>query len=1052
MKILLLLLITFLQLAHANTYIVEMKKTLSQSEINSILSRGGIIELFDSAPTEYFRRTYKISNIDEQIIKTLLPVATFEKITKASFFGIKPQANTQKLKNDSLSTLQWNLHNQEQVLTKLFDSTKLNQIKGTFSSDINWKNGIEKLENGLKRNPIVAVVDMGIDLNHPEFENQLYKNMQECDKNGNISDLNEDKDNNGLKGDCVGWNFAAQDMNSARRPFDDNGHGTHVAGIISAKSNQQGITGISDKIKILPIKVTGSIDETPARGEIQPLTDRIAKGILYAAKMKVDVINLSLGWTRAMDTKYLRESLDFATAQGITIVAAAGNNNNNAAILPCAHYDIICVGAITANGEITSFSNFGGEVDVLAPGDEIISTIPWQKIPLQLNLQGYDILSGTSQATPHVSALAALLRANFPEASLNEINRKIIDSSKPSPNPLKSTNGLIDLKNAFEIADAPSVRPIFKNASLLVFDYNEKKLKYLLPIKNFGSNASNVQIKVNSLSTGVSINQEFVYEKITSNQISHLKIDGLINSLLTHNLVQLEVQVLINNIEVKKHYHQFRLGHDFLKSSLFQSKKFKFTAGNLPVGIIKEGQATNLIQTVEVLFKEDSLEQEFYLHRRIKDKNQFEIKIFRHTDEFIEEVNNAIVIDNVVDLLNLYRIDLNGDGEDDYLVRTLNCSEMCDDRSKAKRYIQYSYFNKELNPLFAEKSFWKFLPTLVNVHFPSQRFHYINHPDFGKVAVPYFIETTIIPRDQQKLAPFELYDNSIASRLLRLYPKVLPDGVNFETEIVSTKAFLDEIRNKFNLNAKTPIQVLKNSSLNKENFKNGHLNILLSTGEGVWGQNILVTIKENKISGIDVLANTHTLWGFEQYTAMSLENNSINDNFVGLHSNHSLQTIFLGKTFTVDGAYSSLENNEPAISHVASYFDSNTSYTFFQTPSRVVLLESNKDQTNQYYEKINRFSFLPGYIFSDTFYPIKAKINSKIVPALYVDETDIQNFLLSLTVFHDKKISNPIALSLFVPPICKSLNPNLSADYHYNLSILCLIKNQWELLSIPLNI
>ena len=157
--------------------------------------------------------------------------------------------------------------------------------------------------------------------------------LTECDENHNPKIPKKDHDGNGLPSDCKGWNFAATDVDAQQFPFDDKGHGTHISGIISAKrDNGVGISGVSDKIKILPIRVTGSVDESLEKNKllIKSVGARIANGIFYAVKRKVDVINLSLGWPKAMDTSYMRRAINEALANDIVVVAAAGNDNTNA--------------------------------------------------------------------------------------------------------------------------------------------------------------------------------------------------------------------------------------------------------------------------------------------------------------------------------------------------------------------------------------------------------------------------------------------------------------------------------------------------------------------------------------------------------------------------------------------------------------------------------------------------------------------------------------------------------------------------------------------------
>jgi hypothetical protein len=109
-----------------------------------------------------------------------------------------------------------------------------------------------------------------------------------------------------------------------------------------------------------------------------------------------------------------------------------------------------------------------------------------------------------------------------------------------------------------------------------------------------------------------------------------------------------------------------------------------------------------------------------------------------------------------------------------------------------------------------------------------------------------------------------------------------------------------------------------------------------------------------------------------------------------------------------------------------------------------MMAETNGTDTIFRKLKINRFSFLPGTLFNDSFYPIFVKRDGKNYPALYVDETDIQNDIVSLTIFDEENLRSPIGTSSFVPPICKAMNPvRLVKESGYSMSLLCFENKQW---------
>lgn len=207
---------------------------------------------------------------------------------------------------------------------------------------------------------VIAVVDTGVDYNHPDLSGRVIKG-----------------------GDFV---------NNDNDPMDDEGHGTHVAGIASATTdNGAGIAGAAPDARVLAVKVLGS-DGTGT-------LDQVAAGIDHARNRGAEIINLSLG-CEGCTPDILEKAVDDAAEAGIFVVAAAGNGNTSTKHYPAAYPSVMAVGATNQNDEKASFSNHGGWVDMTAPGVEVRSTVPGR---------GYASWSGTSMAAPHVAGVGALL-------------------------------------------------------------------------------------------------------------------------------------------------------------------------------------------------------------------------------------------------------------------------------------------------------------------------------------------------------------------------------------------------------------------------------------------------------------------------------------------------------------------------------------------------------------------------------------------------------------------------------------------------------------------
>lgn len=261
---------------------------------------------------------------------------------------------------------------------------------------------------------IIAVIDTGVDYNHPDLQVNIWHNSKE------ISNNNVDDDDNGYADDNFGWDFTDDSNN----PADTYGHGTHVAGIIAASGNNaQGISGVCWQAKIMCLKGLNNNG--------YGASDKLAQAIKYAVDNGARIINIS--WGGYGNSRLIKEALDYAFNRNCVIVAAAGNNNTDAGtFFPGNYSQAITVVACDSNGQKASFSNYGNIVDVAAPGVDILSlrakgTDMYRK---GANIIGdeYYRASGTSMATPFVSGLAALLISKNKDLSNIELEQIISKS------------------------------------------------------------------------------------------------------------------------------------------------------------------------------------------------------------------------------------------------------------------------------------------------------------------------------------------------------------------------------------------------------------------------------------------------------------------------------------------------------------------------------------------------------------------------------------------------------------------------------------------------
>lgn len=219
-----------------------------------------------------------------------------------------------------------------------------------------------------------------------------------------------------------GWDF----INNDAHPNDDNGHGTHVATIIAGGTNNGfGCAGIAPDARLMPIKVLNAEGTGP--------TSLLAEGIRYAADHGAQVINISLGTSQHSEA--LREAVRYALGKGCVVVAAAGNEGSGNPVYPSAYAGVISVGATRFDGQRTFYSNYGATLSVVAPGgdprvdqnndgfnDGILQQTFSRDRPDQF---GFYFKAGTSQAAPHVAAVAALVLAAQPGLTPDRVQEAI---------------------------------------------------------------------------------------------------------------------------------------------------------------------------------------------------------------------------------------------------------------------------------------------------------------------------------------------------------------------------------------------------------------------------------------------------------------------------------------------------------------------------------------------------------------------------------------------------------------------------------------------------
>lgn len=394
----------------------------NQTELGKIARKLGVTrakKLFPGANADGANQVFTITiHKDKDVIKA---AAEYQKSGLVEYAEPNYVAHMDAIPDDTNYASQWYLHN-------------TGQTGGTPDADIDAQAAWD-VEQG-ETSVVVAVIDSGIDLDHPDLNANIWTNIDEIANNG------IDDDNNGKVDDTQGWDYYgpynvsnvpdSYEGNNDPNPNPDgldndsyNGvdsgvnHGTHVAGTIAAETNNgAGVAGVAWDVKLMPLR---ALDD-----EGNGYYSDMALALRYAADNGADVVNMSLGGTSYSPT--LEDAADYAFNAGVAVIAAAGNSATELTSSSC-HYpscftNVLCVAATDHDDIASYFTNYGSAyVDISAPGSSIYSTYYYN--PTWSFNSYYGSMSGTSMATPVISGVAALLESHNMSLTPTQVYNKL---------------------------------------------------------------------------------------------------------------------------------------------------------------------------------------------------------------------------------------------------------------------------------------------------------------------------------------------------------------------------------------------------------------------------------------------------------------------------------------------------------------------------------------------------------------------------------------------------------------------------------------------------
>jgi hypothetical protein len=877
--------------------------------------------------------------------------------------------------NDPFITYQWPLFNRGQTFMDELDDIHPVEVKLDPKISIGWRN----FDRQMKRDVVIAVVDSGIDDGHAELKGVLQP----------------------------GENFTTKDPVDRRFPDDDVGHGTHMTGIMAALSdNGVGVSGLSNRIKIVPLKVY-DLNERPNSGLARPpLRQRLVEAMNAAIARKVDVISLSMGWPRVANHPDLEAVFKKALDAGIIIVAGAGNDHHEAQIYPCAYRGVICVGSVDLDGKLSDFSNFGGHVDLVAPGLGILSLWPAHMTSEMFGANGYEISSGTSQATAFVSASAAIVRGIFPDESRHQIRARLLAAAqKRFP---EVPFGLLNLEGAIEKAPAGFVAPDFKGIEMVIVD--PQSLEFELPVIIESDRPSTLKVEVDSLVDGVKLGQVRLEN---AGQRSY-SVRGKLTSPDADN--RLLYEVTVGGIRYR---HKILMVLDIDKLN-----PLTVSAGAIDLLPSRESGKS----MIRPIMNPAGNRQVGFWQTQELQEGGFGLTIWRLRDRgLVESSTRLLSVAKPVPGFGLIAHDWDMDGKLEYFFAGMNFEDEVRPVPAAGpdpvREVRYFYLDENLN-LEHEMAldFESALPVYPN---PKDVIAgRLNLPDGRRLLVPVFWDDAPIPRADLNPDKFAFEKNDSRKRLFFLEPIAAGGKFVLRTRTLTASAFEKFVRKALNLDATVDIDILGVKTQSQDDLAAGRLRLVFFAGRHVNGSYYELVVSDllqpyqaanlNKLenAGADLRGGIFDeAWDISQASFGRATDLRTIYSFSSARSLVADGLSFRGQLLKIP------LSGEKFISVLKTFVRGEDQISFLESTDGIRAIGRWNGRYVNSIAPIYRSTFLPGELFTQL--PMPVVVGRRRLPGMMMDNSQFFSRSLSVFVLNEKgEVSAPVRHSYLVPSGC----------------------------------
>ncbi|MFA6238330.1 MAG: S8 family serine peptidase [Bacteriovorax sp.] len=928
--------------------------------------------------------------------------------------------------NDPLYIKQWALKNSGQIILKNISDLERVKVEGIAGKDINWID-TSNIQSS-KKEIIVAVLDSGLDIDHPDLKGRVWYNDKLCTNAPNAKILA-----------CNGFNFLEMNNNVS----DDVGHGTHVAGIIAANRNAIGIAGAADpRIKIMPLKVLNSqVNGFVYNGKL--ITDVIADAMIFAIKNGAEVVNLSLGWPKLIDTAKIRQAFQLAEEQNVVVIAASGNNNKDLPTFPCAYENVVCVGATDNRGELTEFSNHGSKVDMVAPGEYIVSTYPRKLESRVLRISNYEVKRGSSQAAPYVTAAVATLKLLNPGLSNDRVRSLLFKSSRllgKSKNNRFVKFGSLDMRNLLVSASSSSetvlLNPQIKTITEVKYKIADNRFRFDLPLKNLSGIDYNGTVCVSTKSDSISLDENcFEVKDLKAHALTSIAINGSLVNLSGDSHITLDVEVDNLAFHTSLVFSRDLNGDSELITENIKGANFD------DMGLINGDRKLSRMARVIDKFRRLNYPEYFFLEKAKQTATNTVVSVL--TKEKGSYIVKHITLPLVNRVLSIHRQDINLDGKLDIFIYAF---------SAKKDELLFFNFDGDLNPLFGKYSKWAMtLSTFegLPIDAGTEKFEWLKliHPQMGAMVVPSIFRSYAMPEaDNSKV----ILDRVTSSENHHFYlnPKVQSDdSVKIELRVLDSVAAMKKMRADFKLFSDQNIFILRPFPQTDEQSKRGEIRSLAVLDSGINKEFIELTIST---SGIQTKPLS-SIMGLESALIYPVTNSSngklISESiFTSLLNRANAEFLVKNDSGIVAPLILKQDWENPIIGLIGGFDNSGEKSFLIENRSTISLLTS---EGKKFDLPVYRDSSFPGQNFSETLLPVLSEGR----PGVYINSTLIYGERLYSMIDTKNGFIRPLSQSIGFPSGCVPLNPEtLEEKSSYNYAFLCVDSNkQTSLKFLPMS-